>query len=76
MPMLRHQDGESAILEIARQTVDLEAMTDYASGVTVNVGMVAGGTGVNVVPDRCTAEIDLRMTEPEDGEAAVARIRA
>jgi glutamate carboxypeptidase len=73
---LRHQDGESAILEIARQIVDLEAMTDYASGVTVNVGMVTGGTGVNVVPDRCTAEIDLRMTEPEDGEATVARVQA
>ena len=68
---LRHQDGESAILEIARQIADLEAMTDYESGVTVNVGTVSGGTGVNVVPDRCTAEIDLRMTEPEDGEAAV-----
>jgi glutamate carboxypeptidase len=73
---LRHQDGESAILEIARHIVDLEAMTDYASGVTVNVGMVSGGTGVNVVPDRCTAEIDLRMTASEDGEATVARIRA
>jgi glutamate carboxypeptidase len=71
---LRHQDGESAILEIARQIVDLEAMTDYDSGLTINVGMVSGGTGVNVVPDRCTAEIDLRMTEPEDGVAAVARI--
>ena len=73
---LRHQDGESAILEIARHIVDLEAMTDYASGLTVNIGTVSGGIGVNVVPDRCTAEIDLRMTEPEDGEAAVARIRA
>ncbi len=73
---LRHQDGESAVLEVARQIADLEAMTDYASGVTVNVGTVSGGTGVNVVPDRCTAEIDLRMTEPEDGEAAVARILA
>ncbi len=73
---LRHQDGESAILEVARQIADLEAMTEYESGVTVNVGTVSGGTGVNVVPDRCTAEIDLRMTEPEDGEAAVARILA
>lgn len=73
---VRHEDGESAILEIARQIVDLEAMTDYETGLTVNVGMVSGGTGVNVVPDRCTAEIDLRMTEPEDGDAIVTRIRA
>ena len=73
---LRHQDGESAILEIARQIVDLEAMTDYETGLTVNTGMITGGTGVNVIPDRCTAEIDLRMMVPEDGEAAVARILA
>ena len=73
---VHHREGESAILEIARQIVDLEAMTDYDSGLTVNVGMVHGGIGINVVPDSCTAEIDLRMTSPEDGDAVVARIRA
>jgi len=73
---LRHQDGESAILEVARQIVDLEAMTDYDRGLTINVGMISGGTGVNVVPDRCTADIDMRMTEVEDGAVAVARILA
>jgi len=73
---LRHQDGESAILEMARQIVAIEAMTDYASGLTVNVGLIQGGTGVNVIPERCTAEIDLRMVTPEQGAAAVAKIRA
>ena len=73
---VHHQDGESAILEISRHVIDLEAMTDYDSGVTVNIGMISGGTGANVVPERCTAEIDLRMTDPEDGTAIVARIRA
>jgi glutamate carboxypeptidase len=72
---LRHQDGESAILEMARQIVDIEAMTDYETGVTVNVGLIQGGTGVNVIPDRCTAEIDLRMMRTEDGEAALRRLR-
>jgi glutamate carboxypeptidase len=72
---LRHQDGESAILETARQIVDIEAMTDYDSGLTVNVGLIEGGTGANVVPERCTAQIDLRMVTPEQGEALVARLR-
>ena len=72
---LRHQDGQSAILEMARQIIDIEAMTDYASGLTVNVGLLAGGSGVNVVPDHCVAEIDLRLVEIEQGEAAIARIR-
>ncbi len=70
-----HRDGESAVLEIARQIVDLEAMTDYETGVTVNVGLLSGGTGVNVVPEYCTAELDIRMTRPEDGAAAVARVQ-
>jgi glutamate carboxypeptidase len=72
---LRHQDGESAILEMARQIVAIEAMTNYETGVTVNVGLIQGGTGVNVIPDRCTAEIDLRMVRTEDGEAAIRHIR-
>lgn len=72
---VRHQDGESAVLEIARQIVDLEAMTDYGTGLTVNVGLVKGGSGVNVVPERCEAEIDIRMTDLGSGEAALARIR-
>ena len=73
---MRHQDGESAILEIARQIVDLEAMTDYDSGLTVNIGLVSGGSGANVVPEHATAEIDIRMIRPEDGETAVARVRS
>ena len=72
---LKHQAGESAILEMARQVIDLEAMTDYSSGLTVSVGLIQGGTGVNVVPDRCTVEVDMRMTTAADGEAAVARVR-
>jgi len=71
---LRHQDGESAILEMARQIVAIEAMTNYETGVTVNVGLIQGGTGVNVIPDRCSAEIDLRMVRTEDGEAVIRHI--
>ena len=70
-----HAQGASAILEIARQIVDLEAITDYDRGISVNVGLIQGGTGVNVVPEHCSAEIDLRMTEPDDGDALVARVR-
>jgi glutamate carboxypeptidase len=70
----RHQDGRSAIKELARQILDLEAMTDYATGVTVNVGVVAGGTRANVVAEEARAEIDMRVPNPEVGEAAVARV--
>jgi glutamate carboxypeptidase len=71
---VRHEDGRSAILEMARQIVRIEAMTDYGRGVTVNVGLVRGGTGVNVVPALCTAEIDLRVPDPALAEAMTATL--
>ncbi len=58
---VRHQDGRSAIHEMARQIMRIEAKTDYARGITCNVGLVNGGTGVNVVPAECVAEVDLRV---------------
>jgi glutamate carboxypeptidase len=57
----RHADGRSAIKAMAKLILEVEAMTDYEIGVTTNVGLVNGGTGVNVVPRECTAEIDLRI---------------
>ena len=65
---VNHPEGRSAIREMARQVLDIEAMTDYERGVTTNVGLIQGGTGVNVVPRDCTAEIDMRITTAEDGE--------
>lgn len=72
----RHQDGRSAVRELARQILDLEAMTDAATGVTVNVGRIGGGTRANVVPAEAWAEIDMRVPNPAVGEAAVARVLA
>lgn len=71
---VRHRDGRSAIREMARQILGLEDMTDYERGVTVNVGVVAGGTGSNVVPAECRAEIDMRVPNREVGEEMCARI--
>ena len=72
----RHEDGRSAIKELARQILDLEAMTDYATGVTVNVGIVSGGTRANVVAEEAYAEIDMRVPNPAIGDAAVAKVLA
>ena len=62
----RHADGRSAILEMAKQVIAIEAMTDYARGITVNIGQIEGGTADNVVPQTCTAAIDVRMTTLAD----------
>ena len=71
---VRHEDGRSAIREMARQILRLEDMTDYGRGVTVNVGVVAGGTGSNVVPAECRAEIDMRVPDRAVGEEMCDRV--
>ncbi|MGD9830090.1 MAG: M20 family metallopeptidase [Hyphomicrobiaceae bacterium] len=72
----RHQDGRSAIREIARQILDIEAMTDYERGVTTNVGTIEGGTTANTVPAHCRVRVDVRIQKPEDADVMVERIRA
>ena len=72
----RHPDGRSAIKEIARQILTIEEMTDYDRGVTFNVGLIQGGTGVNVVPRQCTIEIDMRVLTAEDGAEFSEKILA
>jgi acetylornithine deacetylase/succinyl-diaminopimelate desuccinylase-like protein len=57
-----------AILEMARQIQRIEGKTDYARGITCNVGLIKGGTGVNVVSAECTAEIDLRVPSQQLAE--------
>lgn len=73
-----HPDGRSAVIELARQILRIEAMTDYRRGITTNVGVVsAGGPGKgNVVPALATAEIDLRAPDDATAEEMVTRILA
>jgi glutamate carboxypeptidase len=53
--------GRNAIRELAHQVLALEAMTDYAQGITVNVGRVTGGTAVNVVPEQASLVGEFRV---------------
>jgi glutamate carboxypeptidase len=62
----RHMDGRSAIKEMAKQILRMEEdLTDYDVGRTCSVGMIKGGTGVNVVPGECEVEVDLRVPDVE-----------
>jgi glutamate carboxypeptidase len=71
---LEPEKGASAILEIARQIDQLHRMNNQANGISVNVGVVRGGTVSNVVPAEATAEVDLRFSSNEEGERAEAAI--
>jgi len=69
-----HQDGVSAIEELAHQIQRLHRLTDYDRGITVNVGMVKGGVARNVVAPHAEALIDLRFQHPEDGPRLAAAV--
>lgn len=58
--------GASAILEIARQTERLHAMSDAKRGTHFNVGTVSGGTRANVVAEEAHCELDARFSLNED----------
>jgi glutamate carboxypeptidase len=71
-----HRQGRSALRELAHQILAIEAMTDYARGVTLNVGRAEGGSAANVVAEHAWCTIDLRVPTLEDAEALDARLRA
>ncbi len=71
--------GANAILELARQCLEVSKLTDAVRGVSANVGVIRGGLRSNVVPDHAAAEIDVRFPTAEDGrwiEGALRALRA
>jgi glutamate carboxypeptidase len=69
------EKGVNAIVELAHQTLRLSALNDYGRGVTVSVGLVEGGSALNVVPACASAKVDVRFWTPEDGKNLIAAIR-
>jgi glutamate carboxypeptidase len=67
--------GASAVLELANVIQRLYALADPARGVTINVGVVAGGLRGNVVAPEARAEVDARVLWEEDAPALAAAIR-
>ncbi|WP_257167710.1 M20 family metallopeptidase [Bradyrhizobium sp. SRS-191] len=70
----RPQDGRSAIRELANVIHALEALNDPARGITVNVGVVRGGTRPNVIAEEAYAEVDARLPTPGDADEIVPKI--
>jgi glutamate carboxypeptidase len=68
--------GASAIHELAHQILAIEALQDPVQGITLNVGVVEGGSRTNVVADRARAAIDVRVPTLAAAEALTARMAA
>jgi glutamate carboxypeptidase len=63
---LEPEKGASAILELARQTERIHSINKAGAGITVNVGVIRGGTRSNVVPAEAEAEIDVRFSNERE----------
>ncbi len=72
---LDFQKGVNAILELARQIDKISGFTDLKKGVTVNVGIVSGGSRTNVVPAEAVAQIDVRIARLEDAAGIDKKMR-
>ncbi len=70
---IRPQDGRSAILAAARAIASLR-LGRVDETATVNVGTIAGGNAINVVPEDCSVLLEVRALGDEHAEAIVAEV--
>jgi glutamate carboxypeptidase len=68
--------GASAVLELARQLARIAGFTDLARGITVNPGVISGGSRSNVVAAEAMAEIDLRVPRLRDAPRLEKKFRS
>jgi glutamate carboxypeptidase len=66
--------GASAVVELAHQIIRLNGMVDLDAGVTVNVAPISGGVTTNVIPDKASGGIDLRVPDAIIGDKVVEAI--
>src|SRR5207249_2728499 len=72
---LAPQEGVNAIHELARQITRIEKWNDLHRGVTINAGIIEGGTRTNVIPERARAVLDLRALRVSDMRNLEVRLR-
>ena len=70
------QAGASAILELSRQIDHIAGFTQLTRGITVNPGVIAGGTRSNVVAAEARAEVDIRIQKLKDAPALDKKFRS
>ena len=68
--------GHSAVLEMARLVAKVSSFTDLRRGITVNAGVIAGGTRSNVVAAECRVEVDARIVKSTDAARVVKMFRS
>src|SRR5262249_22000879 len=72
---LDFQKGQSAVIELAHQVLEISSFVDLKNAVTLNVGKISGGTRSNVVPASATANLDVRASSATDFAAIDAGLQ-
>ena len=73
---LNPKDGSNAIEEIALQIARISGWNQPGRGITVNAGVIEGGTRTNVIPDRARVLVDVRAVRAGDMRALERKFRA
>ncbi len=68
--------GASAVVELARQVERIASFTNLQRGVTVNPGVISGGTRSNVIAEKASAHIDIRVRRLSDAAPLDRKLRA
>lgn len=68
--------GASAVLEMARQIPKIAAFTNLKQGITVNPGVINGGTRPNVIAAEARAEVDIRIAKMKDAALLDKKFRS
>lgn len=67
--------GACAILELSHVIQKLFSLNDFEKGISLNVGLIEGGVGANVIAPRSQATIDVRVSTMEDAAAIEKKIK-
>lgn len=68
--------GASAVIELARQIPKIAAFTNLKQGITVNPGVISGGTRTNVIAAEAHVGVDIRIAKAKDAAALDKKFRA
>jgi glutamate carboxypeptidase len=70
------EKGASAVVELARQLERISEFTDLKRGITVNPGLISGGTRSNVIAAQAETHVDIRVPRAQDAIALDKKFRA
>jgi glutamate carboxypeptidase len=73
---LDFEKGQSAIVELSRQIIEIAKLVDLKKGITLNIGTVQGGTRSNVIPAEASAVLDVRVPRAKDAAGIDRKLRS